>query len=79
MINPSKTQVQKVIEAIFAPAHANAFEALLDEPLASAFNKTTADRATRLLEGIIINVSEMFMKIIVELGQGSMSSGGKVM
>jgi hypothetical protein len=33
-----------MIEAIFAPTHANTFEALLNQPLAGTFNQATANR-----------------------------------
>jgi len=43
-----------MVETIFAPAHANAFEALLNEPLASTFDHPRAEGDLLLDELLVL-------------------------
>ena len=58
-----------MIESVFAPAHPNTFEPLLNKPLTGAFNKPAANRTTRLLKSIILNVVTVLIQIVVDFGK----------
>lgn len=67
-----------MIEAIFTPAHANAFEALLDQPLAGAFDHPATKRETQGFEIGILNMVLMLVKVVVEFFEGFAGSIGQI-
>ena len=68
-INPKQTEMEQVIETVLTPAHTNAFETLLDEPLAGTFHHATAERKTKCLELGVVNMLAVSIKIEVKIGQ----------
>ena len=42
-VHPSEPQMEKMIEPVLAPTHANTLETLLDEPFAGTFYQSAAD------------------------------------
>jgi hypothetical protein len=62
--------MQQMIEAGFTPAHAGTLEPLLNEPLASAFHETAADRPSLGLESWIVEMILMRFEIALEIRKG---------
>ena len=52
-----------MVETIFTPAHANAFEALLNEPLASTFDHPRAEGDLLLGELLVLHMLIMALKV----------------
>ena len=68
-IDPSHPKQKEMIKAFLAPSHANAFESLLDQPLASAFYHATSEWILECLKILIPYVFAMALKIILNLGK----------
>ena len=58
--------MKQIVETFFAPAHAHAFETLLDEPFAGTFHQAAPKRETKRLELLVVEVSTVFIKISIE-------------
>lgn len=56
-----------MVETCLTPAHPNALEPLLDEPLAGTFNHPTAQRQPQHLVRGIIQVVAMLIQIGIHL------------
>lgn len=57
--------MQQMIETLLAPAHSNAFEALLDEPFARTLDQPAPQRQTQFLELCVVNMFTMRLQISV--------------
>jgi len=55
-----------MVEAVLAPTHADAFEALLNKPLTSTFNKAAANRKSHLLQFIVLDMVAVLIQVIEE-------------
>lgn len=58
-----------MIEARLTPAHPNAFEPLLNEPCAGAFDHPTAQGQPQRLVRLLVDVIAVPIKIGIHLGQ----------
>ena len=58
-----------MVESIFTPAHANALEALLNEPLTGTFDHARAQRQLLVMKVLVANMPSMALKISLHLHQ----------
>ena len=55
--------MQQAVETILTPAHADAFETLLDQPLASALHQPTPQGQPQGVEALVIHMLAMRVQI----------------
>ena len=70
LIDPSQAQYQKMVKAVFTPAHADALKTLLNEPFTSTFDHPRAPGTVMLFKVLITDMAMMSLKIGLHLRQG---------